>query len=79
MTDKFVVIGSEKCGWCDKVKKLLDENGIEFQWFNISRDLTMYSFLKHSGLTTVPQVFLNGNRIGGYEDTLAYLTNKGEE
>lgn len=74
--EHWVIIGSEKCPWCDKVKRLLEEYGLIYTWFNITHDLTLYAFIEHSGLTTVPQVYHNGNRVGGFEDTQSYLTEK---
>lgn len=73
---KWTILGSEKCSWCDKAKNLLTDKGIEFEWFNINRDLTLYSFLTHSGFTTVPQVFHNGRHIGGFEATQDYLNKE---
>jgi glutaredoxin 3 len=69
----WVVISRPKCPYCVLVKELLTSKGIEFTEFDISKEFVMRDFLVQSGLTTVPQVYRNGQRVGGYDDTKAYL------
>lgn len=73
MNKNYVVLGKDGCQWCDKVADLFDAKGISYFGINIIEDDGFIDFLEQSGLETVPQVYLNGNRIGGYEDTMKHF------
>jgi glutaredoxin len=62
----YVVVTSKDCKWCDKVKELLTEKGHTFKEIEAS---VVKEFLFANGLQTVPQVYINGEHIGGYEAT----------
>jgi glutaredoxin len=70
---KWVILGSTRCPWCDRVKSLLTARGIRFTYFNINVHPELQAFLKASGMETVPQVYVNGKIIGGFEDTKSTL------
>lgn len=72
---KWVVLGKPECPWCEKIEELLHENYIEFVYMNVI-GTELYHFLINCGLNTVPQVYHNGNRIGGYEDTERYISER---
>lgn len=70
----FIVYKKPGCPWCERVVKLLDSKGYGIIFFDISTDVSAREFIVDTlGLKTVPQVFHNGERIGGFEDTQAYL------
>jgi glutaredoxin len=70
--DKWVILSKPECPWCTMVKDLLHEYDIEFTEMNIvGTDLV--AFMVNSGLYTVPQVFKNGDLVGGFEDVEDYL------
>lgn len=71
-SDKWVVLGKPECPWCRKVESLLHDYDIEFVYMNII-GTELHQFLINSGLETVPQVFCNGQIIGGYENTASEL------
>lgn len=74
MSDKFVVVGRSGCPWCDKVRDLLNMTPVPYTYWDISdKDDRLRAFMKDMGYTTVPQVFFNGNWIGGYEDTEKFV------
>jgi glutaredoxin 3 len=66
----YIVVTSKTCKWCDKVKELLTDHDHTFKEIDVA---TVKEFFISSRLYTVPQVFLNGEHIGGYEDTKAAL------
>lgn len=70
---KWVVVGRPGCKWCNEVTYLLTEKGIPFVYLNLLEHPGLKNFIVACGLTTVPQVYVNGQRIGGYEDTKLYL------
>lgn len=62
----IVIFSRDNCTYCTQAKALLDQRGIPFT--EIDLDETAKTFLVSSGLKTVPQIFANGDRIGGFED-----------
>lgn len=66
----FVIVTSKTCPWCDKAKALLTKEGHTFKEIDVA---SVKEFLLANNLTTIPQVYLNGSRIGGYEDTAGFL------
>lgn len=69
---KWVILGKPECPYCEKATDLLHLYDIEFVYMNvIGSDL--YQFLLNCGKTTVPQVYRDGQLIGGYEDLVSYL------
>ena len=67
------------CGYCARAKSLLDGKGAAFEEYDISlggpkRD-EMLS--RAPGRTTVPQIFIDGQHIGG-SDELGALNREGK-
>jgi len=61
-----------KCPWCDKCKELLQEKGIQYMFIQADKKL----FGKIMGATkssSVPQVIMDGEFIGGYDELEAKL------
>jgi glutaredoxin 3 len=67
------------CPFCARAKALLAKKGAPFEEFEISMDREKRSEMidRSGGRTTVPQVFINGQHIGGSDD-LAAIDSKGE-
>jgi len=61
------------CEYCVRVKNLLDDAGISFEELVLNRDFNESTIRAVSGKSTVPQVFINGNYIGGSEDLEQYF------
>ena len=61
------------CGFCFRAKSLLTSKGVEFDETEISADeLKRAEMLQRSGgRTTVPQIFINDQHIGGSDDLVA--------
>lgn len=62
------------CGYCARAKNLLATKGAEFEEFDITMDAEKRSEMlaRSEGRYTVPQIFINGQAIGG-SDKLAAL------
>jgi glutaredoxin len=73
--NKYVVVTRPNCAWCDKTKALLDEYERAYTVFSVSEYRDLVPFLREQGLKTVPQVYYMGTHIGGYEETLDWLTD----
>jgi glutaredoxin-like protein len=67
------VFSREGCPFCVRAKGMLHDAGIKFEELVLNRDYTEASIRAVSGETTVPQVFVNGERIGGSEALEAWL------
>jgi NADH-dependent peroxiredoxin subunit F len=68
----------EWCPYCAKAKALLKSKGLSYREINITVDETLQQeMVTRSGRRTVPQLFLDGASIGGYDD-LANLNATGE-
>ena len=70
------VFSREGCPFCVRAKGLLHDAGIKFEELVLNRDYTEASIRAVSGETTVPQVFVNGERIGGSEALEAWLAER---
>ena len=80
MADARVIVYSQPfCGYCSAAKRLLTEKGAEFSeidvMFEASRRDEMIE--RSGGRRTVPQIFIDGRHIGGYDD-LSALDRTGE-
>jgi len=69
----FTVIGKPKCIWCDRVKELLASHNQPFVYLDLSTREEIVEHLVANGIKTVPQVYHDGKRIGGYEVTEMYV------
>jgi len=62
------------CPFCAKAKELLTAQGYGYEEIVVGRDVTLLSLRAVSGSTTVPQVFIAGQHIGGSDDLAAHLS-----
>lgn len=67
------VFSREGCPYCVRTKGLLRDAGIRFEELVLNRDYTEATLRAVSGRSTVPQVFVNGDCIGGSEELEQYL------
>lgn len=61
------------CPFCAKAKEMLREQGMDFEEVVLGRDATSRTVRAMTGKETVPQVFVEGEYIGGSEDLDAWL------
>ena len=67
-----VVYTIDHCGYCTRVKMLLRSRGIEFREENLSGDRdAIFELVARTGMTTLPQVMIDGILVGGYRETAA--------
>ena len=66
------------CGYCVVAKRLLTKKGAAFEEIAVGDRADLRNWLiDATGQQTVPQIFINGTSIGGY-DQLAELEKSGE-
>ena len=63
------------CPHCARAKSLLRDAGIEFEALELNNEFSDRTVRAVSGGTNVPQVFVNGERIGGAEDLESWLSS----
>ena len=69
MTAKAQIYSKANCAFCVAAKNLLKSRGFDYEEFLIDRDPgKLEEMLARSQRRTVPQVFVNGEYIGGFED-----------
>jgi glutaredoxin-like protein len=73
------VFSREGCPFCVRAKGMLHEAGIEFEELVLNRDFHESTIRAISGKSTVPQVFINGELIGGSEEVEQYLAEKSKD
>jgi glutaredoxin 3 len=72
------VYTTPSCPYCVQAKRLLRARGIAFEEFDVAMDDDLRaSVVERSGRRTVPQIFIDGTAIGGF-DELAALDASGE-
>ena len=60
------------CDWCDKSKDLLNQKGIKYTI--IDSDKKFFGrLMQHTKSKKVPQIILNGEYIGDYNDLLEHF------
>jgi len=65
------------CSYCIRAARLLEAKGVPFREIDVSADPeTRERLLVETGSHTVPQIFINGASVGGYDD-IASLDRRG--
>ena len=65
------------CGYCARAKSLLEKKGAAYEETDVMEDPAKRAEMRErSKRTTVPQIFINGQHIGG-SDELAALEQAG--
>ncbi|MCP1728104.1 glutaredoxin 3 [Natronospira proteinivora] len=80
MSEKPVVMYSKRsCPFCVRAKALMEAKGVAFEEIDIlvAPERRQEMIEKADGRRTVPQIFIQGEGIGGY-DELAALERVGE-
>lgn len=66
------------CPFCTRARELLDKKEVNYQEIRIDEDPSKKpEMIAKSGRHTVPQIFINGQPVGGCDDLYA-LENKGQ-
>ncbi len=75
---KIEIYTKDYCPYCHKAKALLEEKGVPFTEYDVTHDEEKYNeMVKRSGRTTVPEIFIEGELVGGCDDLFA-LEERGE-
>ena len=66
---EVIVYSSNYCPYCSRAKQLLKSKSIKFTEINVdSRSSVRQEMTKKCGQTSVPQIWINSQHIGGCDD-----------
>lgn len=67
---QIIVYSGPHCSYCDRAKALLKKKGVAFEEFDVRADPAKREEMlkKSNGRKTIPQIFINGQHIGGCDD-----------
>jgi glutaredoxin 3 len=75
---KIEIYTTPWCGYCARAKALLEKKGAAFEETDVMEDAVKRTEMRErSRRTTVPQIFINGQHIGG-SDELAAMEQAGK-
>lgn len=61
------------CSFCVEAKELLKKHQLPYEEHVLNQDYTIKTLVALSGKTSVPQVFINGKRVGGTQELKQFL------
>ena len=71
--DQLAILTREGCGYCARAKQLLKDHGYDYAELPLEHRNRSRVVGAIAGAGTVPQVFVNGKRIGGFEELERWL------
>ncbi len=75
---KVEIYSTAICPYCVRAKRLLEHKGVDFVEIRIDGDLEqMRIMMERSRRRTVPQIFIDDQHVGGFDD-LARLESYGK-
>ncbi len=69
MAAKIQMYSADWCGYCARARRLLDAKGAKYEEIDV--DVVpgaRQEMQERTGRTTIPQIFINGQHIGGSDD-----------
>jgi glutaredoxin 3 len=70
------LFSKDSCSFCIRAKMLLEQNGVDFDYVDLTGDLDgQVELARRTGRMTMPQVFVGDELIGGFEDLVLALRN----
>jgi glutaredoxin len=72
------IYGKPMCPFCDKAKSLCETRGFKYTYKSLGTDYTREELMEQfPNARTVPQIVINGQKIGGYDQFTQYLDDTG--
>ncbi len=70
---RIVLYTTQYCGYCRAAKELLSSKGCDFTEIDVGEggDLREEMVQRAAGSRTVPQIFIDGSHVGGYQELAA--------
>ncbi|PMR76439.1 glutaredoxin [Billgrantia endophytica] len=74
-----VIYHKRGCGWSDKAIGLLEKHDVSFEDHEFASKTEEEEFKAQHGVGTTPQVYLNGEHIGGYDALAEHFGEQDDE
>ncbi|HEX7114337.1 MAG TPA: glutaredoxin 3 [Steroidobacter sp.] len=75
---EVLMYSTDWCGYCQRARNLLARKGVQPREIKVDEEPdARATMLRETGRRTVPQIFIGGRHVGGY-DELAQLERSGE-
>ncbi|SMN13830.1 Glutaredoxin 3 (Grx3) [Bathymodiolus heckerae thiotrophic gill symbiont] len=68
---KNIIYCSDSCPFCQRAYQLLESKGIPFKKYYVKDQNDWDEVREKTGRNTVPQIFINGVHVGGFDDLSA--------
>lgn len=72
--NRTIVYGKNDCPWCARAKDELELRGIPFDYINLQDIGKTAAEVTGRDVRTVPQIYIEGKYVGGYEDLMKFLS-----
>ncbi len=77
MSNEIIVYSTQVCPYCVAAKNLLKSKNLDFKEIMVDKDPEQRAIMmEKSGRTSVPQIFINGTHVGGFDDLSAKVRNQ---
>jgi len=72
------IYGKPMCPFCDKAKSFCETRGFKYTYKSLGTDYTREELMEQfPNARTVPQIVINGKKIGGYDAFTKYVDDTG--
>ncbi len=73
MSKNVEIYCSDFCGYCHRAKMLLENKGIDYNEISVDGEPEIRDQMikRSNGVTSVPQIFIGGEHVGGCDDIYA--------
>lgn len=69
---EIIVYANQSCPFCIRAQKLLNAKGLSYEWIDVTGSPDLWAQMEErSGRNTIPQVFVKGQHVGGFDDLYA--------
>ncbi|WP_223787513.1 glutaredoxin 3 [Marinicella meishanensis] len=70
--NKILIYSTLICPYCNAAKNLLQSKGLAFEEIRVDQDRQQrLVMMERSGRTSVPQIFIGDQHVGGFDDLYA--------
>lgn len=67
-----IIYSGEHCPFCQRAKQFFESRSIDYTELRIDTDAGLRQEMEaKSGRRSIPQIFINGQHVGGYDDLMA--------
>lgn len=79
MVNKVTIYGRSSCGFCTGARRLCEVRELPHEWVDmVERGLSKDDLSRMAGIPvkTVPQIFVDGEHIGGFDEFTEYVEHR---